>query len=87
MKGQILQLALRRSESAKFKPRENSTQMTSFYYFISEYDCFRFAYIEFVDKDSVENALKLDESLFKGRQLKVCTVHLPCIVGSYTLPS
>ena len=30
-----------------------------------------FAYIEFVDKDSVEHAIKLNESLFKGRQLKV----------------
>mmetsp|Transcript_5926 Transcript_5926/g.5308 ORF Transcript_5926/g.5308 Transcript_5926/m.5308 type:complete len:205 (+) Transcript_5926:95-709(+) len=30
-----------------------------------------FAYIEFVDKESVENALKLDESVFKDRQLKV----------------
>ena len=31
----------------------------------------RFSYIEFMDKDAVENALKLDESMFKGRQLKV----------------
>jgi polyadenylate-binding protein 2 len=31
-----------------------------------------FAYIEFVDKQSVENALKLDDTPFKGRQLKVC---------------
>jgi polyadenylate-binding protein 2 len=30
-----------------------------------------FAYIEFVDKVSVENALKLDETPFKGRNLKV----------------
>lgn len=30
-----------------------------------------FAYIEFVDKTSVENALKLDETPFKGRNLKV----------------
>lgn len=30
-----------------------------------------FAYIEFVDKESVENALKLDDSQFRGRQLKV----------------
>jgi len=30
-----------------------------------------FAYIEFVDKDSVETAMALDESLFKGRQIKV----------------
>ena len=31
----------------------------------------RFAYIEFVDKSSVENALKLDDTTFLGRQLKV----------------
>jgi len=30
-----------------------------------------FAYIEFADKDSVETAQALDESLFKGRQIKV----------------
>jgi len=30
-----------------------------------------FAYIEFVDKDSVANAMVLNESLFRGRQLKV----------------
>lgn len=34
-----------------------------------------FAYIEFADKDSVETAMALDESLFRGRQIKVysCT--------------
>lgn len=32
---------------------------------------FSFAYIEFSDKDSVQTALALDESLFKGRQIKV----------------
>ena len=31
----------------------------------------RFAYVEFADKSSVENALKLDDSVFKGRQIKV----------------
>ncbi|CAF1663989.1 unnamed protein product [Adineta ricciae] len=30
-----------------------------------------FAYVEFADKDSVQTALALDESLFKGRQIKV----------------
>jgi len=30
-----------------------------------------FAYIEFADKDSVETATALDESLFKGRQIRV----------------
>lgn len=31
----------------------------------------RFAYIQFQDKESVEKALKLDDSTFRGRQLKV----------------
>ena len=31
----------------------------------------RFAYIEFAEKDAVNNALALDESLFRGRQIKV----------------
>jgi len=30
-----------------------------------------FAYVEFTEKDSVSNALLLNETLFKGRQLKV----------------
>lgn len=30
-----------------------------------------FAYIEFADKESVQTALQLDESLFRGRQIKV----------------
>ncbi|XP_066289313.1 polyadenylate-binding protein 2-B-like isoform X2 [Branchiostoma lanceolatum] len=30
-----------------------------------------FAYIEFADKDSIETAKALDESLFRGRQIKV----------------
>jgi len=30
-----------------------------------------FAYIEFTDKDSVQTAMALDESLFRGRQIKV----------------
>ena len=30
-----------------------------------------FAYIEFSDKDSMQMAMALDESLFRGRQLKV----------------
>lgn len=36
-----------------------------------------FAYIEFADKDSVQTATALDESLFKGRQIKVGS-RLPC---------
>lgn len=32
---------------------------------------FRFAYIEFADKESVRTAMALDESLFRGRQIKV----------------
>ena len=30
-----------------------------------------FAYVEFCDKDSVQTARALDESLFRGRQIKV----------------
>jgi len=30
-----------------------------------------FAYVEFCDKDSVQTAMALDESLFRGRQIKV----------------
>ena len=30
-----------------------------------------FAYVEFEEKESVENAVLLDNSIFKGRQLKV----------------
>lgn len=30
-----------------------------------------FAYIEFADKDSIQTAMALDESLFRGRQIKV----------------
>ena len=33
--------------------------------------CFRFAYVEFTDPDSVNAAQALDESLFRGRQIKV----------------
>lgn len=32
-----------------------------------------FAYIEFADKDSVQTAMAMDESLFRGRQIKVYT--------------
>ena len=32
---------------------------------------FRFAYVEFGDKESVETAAALDDSLFRGRQIKV----------------
>lgn len=30
-----------------------------------------FAYVEFVEKDAVANAMVLNESLFRGRQIKV----------------
>ena len=40
----------------------------------------RFAYVEFTEKESVTKAIELDDSLFKGRQIKVnphalCSVH------------
>ena len=40
-------------------------------FFIFQSTVCRFAYIEFADKDSVDNAVSLDDSLFKGRQIKV----------------
>ena len=30
----------------------------------------RFAYVEFAEKDSVKKAVELDDSLFRGRQIK-----------------
>ena len=33
----------------------------------------RFAYVEFTESEAVECAQALDESLFRGRQIKVCT--------------
>jgi hypothetical protein len=38
--------------------------------------CCRFAYIEFADKDSVLTGQALDESLFRGRQIKVHSLQL-----------
>ena len=34
-----------------------------------------FAYVEFTDKDSVQTAMALDDSLFRGRQIKVRSHH------------
>lgn len=31
-----------------------------------------FAYIEFAERESVQTAMAMDESLFRGRQIKVC---------------
>ena len=42
-----------------------------------------FAYVEFTDKDSVDTAMALDDSLFRGRQIKV----LRCINYSLMTPS
>lgn len=33
-----------------------------------------FAYIEFAERDSVQTAMAMDESLFRGRQIKVSSV-------------
>ena len=35
----------------------------------------RFAYVEFAEKEMVDEAVKLNESLFKGRQIKVQPDH------------
>ncbi len=40
-----------------------------------------FAYVEFTDKDSVNTAMALDDSLFRGRQIKVCGVC--CFINEY----
>ncbi|KAG2462856.1 PABP2 protein, partial [Polypterus senegalus] len=42
--------------------------VTSAFFF---HHLFLFAYIEFADKESVRTAMALDESLFRGRQIKV----------------
>lgn len=44
--------------------------LKTFYYHSFYFSC-RFAYIEFADKESVRTAMALDESLFRGRQIKV----------------
>ena len=40
-----------------------------------------FAYVEFTDKDSVQTAMALDDSLFRGRQIKV--KYSECFPWSY----
>ena len=42
-----------------------------------------FAYIEFADKEAVDNALLLNDSIFKGRELKVAVkrVNTPGLKG------
>ena len=48
----------------------------------------RFAYIEFVNNSSVTKAVELDESLFKGRQIKVCQFsHLYVVYRVTFVPS
>ena len=54
-------------------------------YFSSSLYIRRFAYIEFADKDAVQAAVGLDESLFRGRQIKVnmaCQCSL-CVVFTH----
>lgn len=48
---------------------------TDFFFFC------RFAYIEFADKESVRTAMALDESLFRGRQIKVSLWPRWCQLG------
>lgn len=43
-----------------------------------------FAYIEFGDKDSVQTAMAMDESLFRGRQIKVSSLYYTEVI-SYLL--
>lgn len=49
---------------------------------------FSFAYIEFADPESVQTAMALDESLFRGRQIKVgarspddCSTRCPLVLS------
>ena len=47
---------------------------------------FSFAYVEFTDKDSVQIALAMDDSLFKGRQIKVIYRLFYCFfIASFTM--
>lgn len=48
-----------------------------------------FAYVEFTDKDSVTTAMALDDSLFRGRQIKVMPkrTNKPGITTSNRFPS
>ena len=39
-----------------------------------------YAYVEFADKDSVTNAMALNESVFRGRPIVVCLLNT-CAVG------
>lgn len=49
---------------------------------------FRFAYIEFADKESVRTAMALDESLFRGRQIKVSfSLHFSLASPDFSLKS
>lgn len=43
----------------------------------------RFAYVEFMDKSSIANAVELNESIFKGRPLKVCYNFLSRLCEGY----
>jgi polyadenylate-binding protein 2 len=38
---------------------------------LQQHVCYRFAYVEFSDTEAVNTAVALDESLFRGRQIKV----------------
>lgn len=70
------------------KNQDNGAVMLSFYFLlyfsswktIEFFDVFSsFAYIEFADKESVRTAMALDESLFRGRQIKVRDVQFSYI--------
>ena len=44
-----------------------------------------FAYVEFTDKDSVDTAMALDDSLFRGRQIKVNIINRITIISERKL--
>ena len=50
-------------------PVDKATTMAKGYY--THFDIFRFAYVEFATREGAMHARRLNESLFKGRQLTV----------------
>lgn len=54
------------------------------YSLLSLFPVTSFAYVEFADQSLVANAMVLNESLFRGRLIKVSSrVHLPLLAPSY----
>jgi polyadenylate-binding protein 2 len=43
----------------------------------------RYAYVEFTEPNLIEQALVLNDSMFRGRNLKVCRIVTPTIILPY----